>query len=301
MKARNNLPKCGLCDTGDTKTLIRKGPLTLVKCRKCGMVFVKSFLSKDEAARIHDYLSYSKSDPPNPITIKRYKEYLERIETEKKTGQLLDIGFGRGDFLVTAREREWSTYGTEISEAAFILGKKRGLKVYYGELQEVNFHNGQFDVITMFEVIEHLQYPFSYLKEINRILRMGGVLILSTPNFNSLTRLCIGRKWGVISPEHSYYFSCRTIENAFKKTGFQVEKILSKNINLHRAIRDFGINLNKPGQTKEKESNLRNKIERNKYLFLAKEMINLLLRTFKIGDTINVYARKTQDLNFSGK
>ncbi len=153
---------------------------------------------------------------------------LKTIKQFSKKGRILDVGCAYGFFLEVAEEEGWEGYGVEISEYAARYAKEElGLKVSLGELKEVRYPSEYFEVVTLWDVIEHLPDPLGELKEINRILRKGGIVALSTPAIDSLFAKLSGKRWiGFQCPwEHIYYFSRSTISKLLEKAGFEVVRI----------------------------------------------------------------------------
>src|SRR6266498_1686762 len=109
-----------------------------------------------------------------------------RIEARAPKGRLLDVGCGTGIFLAVMRERGWRVAGLEPNEAwAAQLRRNLDLEVHTGTLERVPPTLGQFDVVTMLDVIEHLADPLAALAADRRVLRPGGLLVLTTPNLNA--------------------------------------------------------------------------------------------------------------------
>lgn len=135
---------------------------------------------------------------------------------------------------------EWHVAGTEVSEyAAEYARRKFNFDVRTAKVETAHLPDGQFDVVTMWEVLEHLQDPQACLSAIYSTMSPGGILGLSTPNFASLTRLLVGKEWWVIGPtEHIYYFTPVTLRKILEQTGFQVLEIAACNLSLGY-IRDY--------------------------------------------------------------
>ena len=119
---------------------------------------------------LYEYYSnnYERTSYLSPITINRYNEILDRFEAYRKTGNLLDVGAGYGFFLEIARQRGWTVYGTELTDEAVNHCTGKGLTIFKGELQNIDFGNLEFDVIISIEVIEHINNPIEYMTKMNR-------------------------------------------------------------------------------------------------------------------------------------
>lgn len=156
--------------------------------------------------------------------LRTFEESLQVIEGHVSKGLLLDIGCYTGAFAKIAQERGWGVYGIEPSSWAWELATKgRGLQVARGTLLTVGarFPGGTFDVVTMWDVIEHLADPLANLREVNRLLKDGGMVFLSTIDIECLTARLLGERYPFIMWMHTYYFSRRTLRALLEKVGFE--------------------------------------------------------------------------------
>ena len=144
------------------------------------------------------------------------------IQQEKKSsGSILDIGAGTGDFLLKAKENNWEVFGVEPNSNARNLASKKGL-----ELREDSseFENGKFDVITMWHVLEHVPDLEVQIKELKRLLKPDGLLVIAVPNFKSYDAKVYKENWAAYDvPRHLYHFSQSSISKIFGKFGFTLK------------------------------------------------------------------------------
>jgi SAM-dependent methyltransferase len=140
-------------------------------------------------------------------------------------GRLLDVGCGAGYFLDAARADGWQVAGVELSEpAAAVARDSLGLEVCTGSLAQAAFPNDAFDLVTMFEVLEHMRDPGAALDEANRVLRRGGLLAIEVPNDMDAYRARLARpdnRWWVIPPVHLHYFNASTLSRWLLMSGFE--------------------------------------------------------------------------------
>lgn len=140
----------------------------------------------------------------------------------KSAGKLLDIGSGTGDFLVTAKEKNWEVFGVEPSHDARALSEQKGVKVST-ELKEITETN--FDVITLWHVLEHVPDLENYIQEIATRLKSTGTLIVAVPNFKSKDAKHYKEFWAAYDvPRHLWHFSKPGIKRLFSKHDFQLIK-----------------------------------------------------------------------------
>ncbi|MEA3335015.1 MAG: methyltransferase domain-containing protein [Chloroflexota bacterium] len=140
--------------------------------------------------------------------------------------RLLDVGCGAGYFLDAARQAGWDVQGVELSVASVQVGRQElGLNIIQGTLERADLPNDCFDVVTMFEVLEHMVAPGRALAEAHRILKPEGLLAIQVPNdVESYRNGLFGKdnRWWIIPPLHLYFFSAGTLTRWLNDTGFQV-------------------------------------------------------------------------------
>jgi len=123
-----------------------------------------------------------------------------------------------------AQERGWEAWGVEPSHWAAREARRRGLRVIEGTLDNLRLAGEAFDVITMWDVIEHLTDPLEVLRKSYRLLRKGGLVCVHTINIESPLARLLGHRWPWLMEMHLYYFSPRTLGAVLRKAGFTVVK-----------------------------------------------------------------------------
>lgn len=185
-----------------------------------------------ELARLYATGSYRQNDSrflaPLEYVIRRFRTHrLNTVERyNKSTGPktMLDVGCARGLMLSGARQRGWSVYGLEFDDnTASHARDTLGMDVRTGPIETSGFKDGMFDAVTFWHVLEHLPDPASALDESSRILKQGGLLAVSVPNFDSF-QSAIGREaWFHLDlPYHLYHFSRASIMRALNQRGFRI-------------------------------------------------------------------------------
>ena len=138
------------------------------------------------------------------------------------TGRLLDVGCGCGELMTEAR-RYYDCVGIEPSAAAVEIARQKGLQVLQGTFEDVEVEPGSFDVVTLDAVIEHVISPTQVLAKINNALRIGGVVVLTTPKFGGPAYQRHGPAWnGFRHGYHTYLFTGDTLGKFMEKAGFEV-------------------------------------------------------------------------------
>jgi SAM-dependent methyltransferase len=139
-------------------------------------------------------------------------------------GNLLDIGAGTGDFLLTAKQNGWNTIGVEPSEKAKGIAINKGIKFSDSTL-ELESHS--FDVITMWHVLEHVPNLEIQIRELKRLVKPNGTIIIAVPNYKSYDANYYGKFWAAFDvPIHFWHFSKTAIQLIFEKENIKLEKVL---------------------------------------------------------------------------
>jgi len=276
----NHFSNCLLCNSNQLIKLNRYKNAFLVKCRKCD--FVLSSKIPSEAELKEHYKNYAPNSVLSEITEKRYHELLDQLEPFRQTNNILDIGCGEGYFLEVAKKRNWNVYGTEYRDEIISKCEHKEIKMHSGKLSSHNYEKVSFDVITSFEVIEHINNPTEEINTINKLLRKGGALYMTTPNFNSLSRLLLGSKWNVIEyPEHLSYYTSSTLNKLAINQGFTKKYCFTSGISLARINNSIGAS-----KVNTNDELLREKTEKKTIYMMAKKIINLFLKLSNWGDSL---------------
>jgi 2-polyprenyl-3-methyl-5-hydroxy-6-metoxy-1,4-benzoquinol methylase len=263
----------------------------LVKCVNCGFVFCNRIPTREEL--IEEYSKYGRNDYLSPITILRYNELLDNIEKYRKTNRLIDVGCGIGYFLEIAKQRGWEVFGTEYTDNAVEICRKKGINMQQGVLDSMNYETGYFDVITSFEVMEHINNPNSEVENFSKILRQGGLLYITTPNFNGFSRHIAKADWNIVHyPEHLSYYTPKTISYLMKLHGFKTKKILTTGISITRIKTSMKLSDQKYISPTSDDEQIRNMFEKNNFMGFIKKSINGVLSTIGKGDSMKAFFEK---------
>ena len=170
---------------------------------------------------------------------KRYKDmkemqriYFPKSVIEEKIqpkSKILDIGCAFGFFLKLCDEYNLETYGLDISDYAIRKAKKiTKAKLYLRDINDMLdiFSDEYFDLVTMFDIIEHVKNPCDLLTEVHRVLKRGDKIVITTPNVNAIAKLLKGNQWvGFSDPSHLYLFTSDSLKFLVEKNGFIVIKL----------------------------------------------------------------------------
>ena len=277
--------QCLICNSDCLKELNQYKHAYLVKCINCKFIFSQKIPSEEELIKL--YKSYGRNDYHSPITIKRYNEILVKLEKYRKANRILDIGCGIGYFLEEAIKKDWEVYGTEFTDEAMNICSSKGIKMQRGILNPNNYEPGYFDVITSFEVIEHINNPVEEANNIYSLLRKKGIFYFTTPNFRSFSKNLLKENWNIISyPEHLSYYTPKTITKILKQAGFKKLSIKTTGISLTR-FKKSKKKTDQPLISKESDDEkIREMAEKNIFIKYFKNIVNYILTVLCKGDTI---------------
>lgn len=237
---------CPVCNSDRPEYWIRttdhflsKEPFELWKCPECGFVFTQDHPDEAEIVRYYeseDYISHNDSSKGFSDTLYRLarrfllrrKKRIVRKVTGLKTGSLLDIGSGTGHFLNIMKNGGWRVQGIEVNDKARAFSVTGfGLNVVPGE-QISSLPSDNFDAVTLWHVLEHIQNPFTCMMEISRMLKPGGVCIVALPNCSSFDARYFREFWAAYDvPRHIWHFTPGTCRTFAEKAGFKVAGIKS--------------------------------------------------------------------------
>ncbi len=152
------------------------------------------------------------------------KNKLKLINSQSPKGRILDIGAGVGDFLTVAKNDGWETIGIEPSDKAKKIAKNKGVS-FAESLSELE--SNSFDVITMWHVLEHVPDLENQIKELKRLIKPTGTVIIAVPNFKSYDAEYYGKFWAAYDiPIHLWHFSKTAIQKLFAKEDLELKEVL---------------------------------------------------------------------------
>lgn len=228
---------CPCCHGDAIEPFASHAGFSIVACRECGLRYLDPQPTVNELEELYSesYFTHEGTGLPG------YDRYLEELDNHRRTfddrlpllpahaqeSRILDVGAAVGAFVERARFAGWQAEGVEPSTwaAAYARDILRQ-PVATGTLEGAEYPAATFDVVTLWEVIEHLPEPLSTLREIHRVLKPGGFLALSTPDARSPVSQLLGRRWPGWRkvPEHLFFFDRRTLRKLLGDAGFEVAK-----------------------------------------------------------------------------
>jgi len=186
----------------------RQQAYTLVRCSACSLVWLGE-PPRPEEMHLHYTEAYHKLISQAGDNPARWLERKADIAKYKQSGALLDLGCSSGSFLESMRSKSLSLFGIEMSASCAKAAESRsGAQVFVGDILEAPFPPGSFDVITCFDVLEHLYEPRRIMTKVAEWLKPGGIVYVQVPNIDSAEARVFGSYWqGLELPRHLFHYS----------------------------------------------------------------------------------------------
>lgn len=231
--------KCNNCGSGNSSPFLNvkcdwtKAPLSVVQCDECKLVFLNPRPDKELGMEYfnnayannegYEEIEYYRNDA---FILERNQQRFDSIKNAKvPNNKILDIGAGQAHFLEICRRNGKDIYGTEISTAAVSVAKEK----FNIDLQPdiSHFEGEQFGIITLWDVIEHLENPKEVLLELSKYLHEDGIFVIETGDIDSFDFLFNKKKWSYWHIDHYFYFSKKTLTNLLKRINFELVTVPS--------------------------------------------------------------------------
>jgi 2-polyprenyl-3-methyl-5-hydroxy-6-metoxy-1,4-benzoquinol methylase len=210
---------------------------SVVKCLDCGFLFLNPRPLRSEV--IHAYtLDFHKSDETilykfiKPCFSISEESNIRALKEYKESGRLLDVGCGNGSFILAMQEKGYDVWGVELNlEAKKFTSQGLEGRISYQEIEECRFPPNSFDIITMFQSLEHIYDLSTTLKEIRRILKDDGIVFICVPNADFFEfRLFGPYNYNLEVPRHLYFFTKKSLSALLLKNGFRPDRFLRNSI-----------------------------------------------------------------------
>ncbi len=202
------------------------------RCRECGLFYLSPRPDRSEIAHYYpeDYWPHNVVAIADRFTALARLNWRRAMDKRLQTvlpyagerGRVLDIGCATGGFLESMRRLGWQSFGVEPNQKAVTYARERfGLEVFCGELEQASYPTGFFDLVTLWDVLEHLHDPLSTLQEVARVIKPGGTLAINIPNPDGIEARLFGPYWtGWDVPRHLNVFPQATLWKLLGELGF---------------------------------------------------------------------------------
>ncbi|MDZ4665945.1 MAG: class I SAM-dependent methyltransferase [Bacteroidota bacterium] len=220
---------CGNNEPTKFKLIYRRENFDVTECNTCGFYFIPPYYRKkiEYQQYKNEAVTQAIRSGNNWVKIQRHKLRFKLIQKYQRGGSLFDLGAGWGHFMLAGNELGYQTYGIEISEQPYLYCKN-DLKL---NVDHVDFfkmdENKKFDVITMWDVLEHIDKADDFIDKCAKLNKPGSYLVLQVPQIDSYFAKRHKDKWKMMGLDHVNYFSKKTITQLLSAHGYQVQTIKS--------------------------------------------------------------------------
>lgn len=221
-------PGCALCG-GDTEAWRERRGYAIVRCRRCGNAFLPEEQIPDGLSDLYTEgyfeggheTGYPGYQADAPIIERNFAARVRWIESLSPPGRrVLDVGAAYGLFVRAAEQRGWEATGIELAGDCVDEARGQGVNVVQGDFLEAELE-GPFDVITLFDVIEHFPDPKAALVRARELLAPEGLIVVETGDLATPWARLLGDRWYFLDPpQHLFYFSRRGFEELLGQCGF---------------------------------------------------------------------------------
>ena len=195
------------------------------KCSSCSFVFSNPRMDEKSLIEFYSKIEDREYTDEWEGREKNFRTIIKRLEKLEIGGKkLLDIGAASGIFVKLAIEKGYNAIGIEPSaQLVNEANEKFGIDIIKGTIEDFE-HREQFDIVTLLDLIEHVNDPESFLKKVSPLVKKGGVLVIVTPDINSLATRLLGNRWWHYRTAHINFFNINSINYLLEKLGFVIEK-----------------------------------------------------------------------------
>lgn len=302
MTTQTELPtalKCETCGGANFRPWLTKEGIDYVHCDSCGLARRSEIPAVEELLKFYEDAArdyYLQSEKMSNDGALDHSQRVAELRPYRKLGRMLDVGCSTGGFLRSAQKDGWECHGVDLSPTVANFCKKDGFQVFGGQLIHAGYPGEYFDVVRFWATLEHTTDPFLCLQESRRILRKGGLLLLSVPSVDSLMVRILGGRYRYICAEHLYYYSRESLKKILTRAGYAGLRIFSDTFDSFTFLEDFKAkSFQSTAHTHEKERRFVEKAKSHWYHKPLKWTYHSILKTMRLldlGDNWFAYAEK---------
>ncbi len=235
ISALDRVKQCPLCGDARVQQWLqapdrfhgRRDYYSLVRCSGCSLVWLSNAPRADEMHR-HYTASYDRLiSAAGETSPHRWRSHKDALLRHKQSGTLLDLGCSSGAFLEFLKGDSWKLYGIEMSATVAQRASARtGAEVFVGDILNAPFPRESFDVITCFDVLEHLYEPLQVMTKVREWLKPGGIFYVQVPNVDSAEGRVFGSYWhGLELPRHLFHYSPAALKFLAESVGLRLASL----------------------------------------------------------------------------
>ena len=235
---------CPTCGSTRRELELEKEGLSLVRCQDCDLVYVNPVFDEAHYKTIYQAEDYQAivrdlGEASHDYRVERFGK--ERVgimarflrSADGEAPRYLDIGCSTGFVVEAARDAGWQASGLDLNPSAVAFGRKRGLELSEGGLDDHALPEESFDAVSLFDVLEHIVNPGEILAKALKLLKPGGIVFLYVPNYDSASRLLLGANAVFIWPTHHLtYYTVETLGELLRRHGLEIEYTATEGLDL---------------------------------------------------------------------
>ena len=238
----NSDRSCYLCKKSILQRQFTKLGFTIYRCPRCNFFslnfnhnyrdFLLSYYREGYFTGDKNVRAYANYQEDKPNISNNARSLLEKLKHYHQGGNLLDVGCAMGFFMEEAQKFGFRSFGIEVSEYAGNFAKQKfNKRVFLGSVEEFFekresssiFKDVLFDAVILSDLIEHLQDPRQVLKDIRKILKDNGIIVIQTGDVDSFWARLVGKNWHFFAPpQHLYFFSKKTLNSLLTQSGYKI-------------------------------------------------------------------------------
>lgn len=230
---------CPLCGSNHhrvkchTRRIVLNKEIPMLQCMDCALVFYDSRMYT-EVDKFYTDEKYFAEMLPSYLNEQGFHSYYKSIASRIQqnapgqsacTSAVLEIGCGYGYFLKVMKDKGFSVFGIEPNGVAREVSERLGVKIVNGFFEELSFPDSSFDIVFSAQVIEHIEEPNEFIRNVHADLKDDGTLVLVTGDIDARASRIWGKRWWYISDQHVFYYSRSTITKLLTRNGFIVRNI----------------------------------------------------------------------------
>lgn len=232
---------CPACDKNTFKVMFQKYTLDYHECENCRTIYINPRPTDAHLAKFYansqNYDFWNKYIFPATDEVRREKIFKPRAEKvleicksvglEPKT--LVEVGSGFGTFCQEIKRLGFvkNIIAVEPSKGLAETCRQKGLNVIESPIEQANFEDGSADIVCSFEVIEHLHSPSDFIEKCSRVIRKGGLAIITNPNGRGFDVVVAPEHSGTVDVEHLNYMNPDSMRVLFERHGFEVLEVIT--------------------------------------------------------------------------